>query len=205
MGFFILIYNYMKYIKNYKLFKEATSLAIENEKKALEDRWNDFKSKKSSIPSRVDSFLKTGDMRSVNLQLEDLKKSSLKDLLTKGSDQTVNKYTMQYLNFVIGWRKKLNESQEEIKKHEVEIQNLSSSKPTDEEGKKTNDEKIKSLREKIMTLQKMQSEYNKSVMDKEKELENMYNDEKRELETELNLTKDLERKEEVEKKAEENQ
>jgi vacuolar-type H+-ATPase subunit I/STV1 len=193
----------MKYIKGFKLFKEQTeptkSMEVNNQKVALEKRWNDYKSKKSQIPTRVDNFLKTGDMQSITLQKDDLSKSPFKDLVTNGSDQTVNEFIMSYLLFIIEQRKKWQDTSEKIKKTETEIKTLSDSKPTEKEEIDENQKKIKGLQDQLSTYRQLQNNYNKSVMDKEKELENIYNQEKKELETEFSVSKNLDKAVEAEK------
>lgn len=185
----------MKYIKGFNLFKEqietSKSVEVNNQKIALDKRWNDYKSKKGQIPTRVDNFIKNGDMKSVTLQKEDLEKSPFKDLVTSGSDQTVNEFIMTYLLFIIEQRKKLQDNIENIKKTEEEIKKLSESKPTERDEIEGNQKKSKDLQDQLNTYRQLQNNYNKSVIDKEKELENIYNKEKKELQTEIIISKKL--------------
>lgn len=190
----------MKYIKGFKLFKEqveeqSKTIQTTNQKTALEKRWNDYKSKKSQIPTRVDNLIKSGDMKSITIQKDDLSKSPFKDLVTSASDQTVNEFIMTYLLFIIEQRKKWQDNVDKIKSTEEEIKKLNDSKPTEKEEIDSNQIKIKDLQDKINIYRQLQNEYNKSVLDKEKELEDLYNKERKELETEITLAKSLDEKE----------
>lgn len=194
---------FMKYIKGFKIFKEQVdqpSIEATNQKIALERRWNDYKSKKSQIPLRVDNMIKNGDMRSIILQKDDLSKSKFKDLITNGSDQKVNEFTMAYLLFIIEQRKKWNDNNDKILKIEDEIKSISDTKTIEKDEIESNKKKVEALQKDLISLRTLQSNYNKSVMDKEKELENIYNRERRDLETEISISKNLDKKEDINEK-----
>jgi len=190
----------MKYIKEFKLFKEqveeqSKTIQVSNQKAALEKRWNDYKSKKNQIPARVDALLKQGDMKSVTLQKDDMANSPLKDLVTNGSDPTINEFTMTYLLFIIEQRKKWQNNNKKIIEVEEEIKKISTEKPVEKEEIDSNQKKLKVLQDQLNTYKQFQNQYNKSVMEREKEIEDLYNRERRELETEINLAKNLDKKE----------
>jgi chromosome segregation ATPase len=107
---------------------------------------------------------------------------------------------MTYLLFIIEQRKKWNDNVEKIKKIEDEIKSISDSKPVEQEEIDLNKKKIEDLQKDLNTLRTLQNNYSKAVMDKEKELEDIYNKERKDLEVEISLSKNLDKKEESEEK-----